>query len=173
MDYWFAADQIATLAAEVEAKGAAFYARLRQTAGSADVAEMCAVLGEQEAEHRAKFLALAAAHAEREAGQSYSVDISGMLRASMLKLSRLLDADVAPGPATLAECLAVATEVEATSILVYAKIKKSYARSFWQVLDDVLREEREHLRIVRRVRARLPTPPTPSGPTRPAHPHRA
>jgi rubrerythrin len=153
MDYWFSAHEIAKLAAEVELKGAAFYRHLQGLADDPTISDMCGFFAEQEIEHRAKFLAIAEAHLPSEREQCYSVDIRGMLTASMRDLTQLLDGETSTAPrlAIVSECLSVAARVEATAIRVYAKMTEGYTVGFSEVLTDVLEEERKHLQMIQNV----------------------
>jgi rubrerythrin len=168
MEYWFSAHETAKLAAEMESKGAAFYTQLQRLTTDATVAEMCAVLAGQEREHRAKFLAIADFHRTSDSELCYAVDVRGMLGAAMRSLARLLEAatPAAALPASVAECLALAENVEVTSVSVYAHMLKVFTSRFAAILSDVLAEEQQHLRMVRNVRDRLNppadgTPPAP------------
>jgi rubrerythrin len=162
VDYWFSVPEVAMLAAELESKGAAFYKQLQEIAGDATIADMCAFFAANEQEHQAKFLAIAEAHRTPECERCYSVDIGGMLKASMLDVATFFDKDAsaAQTPATVSECLALAARVEATAIAVYAKMAEQHTAQFSLVLSEVVEEEREHLRMIRHVQERLKPPAT-------------
>jgi len=158
MEYWFSVHEIASLAAEMESKGVAFYKRLQQVAGDAKIADMCAFFAEQEEEHRAKFRTIAEAHrASSGSQQCYSVDICGMLRTSMRDLERLLESEPsgARNSTPVSDTLAIAAKVEATSISAYTEMKETYTGTFAGVLGAVLEEERKHLQMIQHVRERL------------------
>jgi rubrerythrin len=160
MDYWFSAHEIAKLAAQMESSGVAFYKRLQQVAGDATVSDMCAFFAEQEQEHRAKFLAIAETSRTSESEQCYSADVCGMLKASMHELGRALSSapSQARSPALVSDSLAIAAQVEATSIKVYTRMLEAYSQTFAGVHAKVLEEERKHLRMLQNVRKRLDLP---------------
>jgi rubrerythrin len=160
MEYWFSAHEIAKLAAEMESRGVAFYKRLQQVAGDPTVSDMCAFFAEQEQEHRAKFLALAETSRMSESEQCYSVDVCGMLKASMHELGRLLSGapSRAWSPALVSDSLAIAAQVEATSIKVYTRMLEVYSQPFAGELAKVLEEERKHLQTIQNVRKRPDLP---------------
>ena len=157
MDYWFSAHQTANLAAEMESKGAAFYVYLQGVTDDATIADMCALLAEQEQEHRAKFLGISEFHRASDAEHCYSVDVCGMLQASMQALTEFLNENTAAAqkPPTVSECLSLAARLEATSVSVYSKMIEKYAAGFTTVLADGLGEERKHLQMIQHVQSRM------------------
>jgi rubrerythrin len=160
MDYWFSAHDIAKLAAEMESNGVVFYDRLQQVADDATVSDMCGFFAQQEREHRATFLAIAETSRKLESEQCYSVDICGMLKASMHELGRILSG--APSrtrkSALVSDSLAIAAQVEATSIKVYTEMLERHTHTFAGVLAKILEEEQKHLRMIQKVRKRLHLP---------------
>jgi len=162
MDYWFAAHEMAKLAAEMEAKGVAFYKQLQGVVGDATISDMCAFFSEQEQKHQAKFFAISEAHRTSECEQCYSVDLSCMMKASMLDLARFLDGEPPPvrSAASVSDSLALAARLEAMTIRVYTEMEKAYAANFTVVLAEVREEERKHLQMIQQVRERLQPPAT-------------
>jgi len=157
MDYWFSAHEVASLAADMESNGVAFYKHLQGVAGDSTISNMCAFFAAQEEEHQAKFLAMAEAFRLSVSEQCYSVDVRAMLNASMLDLARLLDEKPSPERSLIlvSESLTIAAGVEATAINVFMKMKERYTAIFSSLLTGMLAEERKHLRMIQFVQERL------------------
>ena len=153
-------DEVIELVAEFEGKGAEFYRRLEALASDEGIASMCALFAGQEREHERRFRELAPAHRPGRGAQGSLADVREMLRASLRELGRIFDVPLTGlrGPETLSECLAIAEKTETTSILLYTKMLETYAAPFADVLNDVLRQEVEHLRMLRKVRSTLQAP---------------
>ncbi len=150
MEYWCSVYEIAMLAAEVEAKGMAFYKYLQGIADDPAIAEVCAFFAAQEQVHQAKFLEIAEAHRLAQSEQFYVVDVRSMLKASVHELAQVFDKETLSAGRTVSvdECLAIAMRVEVTAVSVYMKMMEQQTSSFAGILADVLVEEREHIRMI-------------------------
>jgi rubrerythrin len=155
--YWFSAHETATLAAEVEEKGAAFYQRLSVEVSDVTVSNMCLFFAGQEEEHRKAFRSIADHFHGKVDEFAYTVDIRAMLRASMADLVALF-ADH-PNRLTngrgVVDCLNLARRIEATAVGVYTDMRRAYAERFSDVLLRIVEEEQAHLKMVESVLARV------------------
>ncbi len=160
MEYYFSTYDIMRLAAQVEAKGLAFYRHLQADSSDRKMSDMWAFLAEQEQQHEAKFLATAEAYNTSADEKSYAVNIQEMLKTSIQAMAKFMDDRIASGqtPVNVSESLALAAELEATAIRVYTHMMRVYADRFSEVLGSALDEEREHLRMIRSVQHRLGLP---------------
>ena len=157
MEYLCSAYETAKLAAEVEIAGAELYTRLAPVTGNIATSNMCLFFAKQEQIHHARFLAISEAHRLSDTEHGHSVDVCAMLKASMHRITQLLDDSMSIKllPTTVSECLTLVARIETTSIEVYTKMKEQFASEFSDVLGEVIDEEREHLHMVQDVRHRL------------------
>ena len=150
MEYSFSAHEIAELAMEVEEKGCAFYRHLSDEAEDDTVRNMCVFLSEQEEEHKKTFRTIASHFRGQAAEFSYSVDVRALLRTSLDEILALFSShrDRLLDEGGIAGCLDLARRIEETSVQVYGHMHGVYSERFSAVLERIVLEEQEHLRMV-------------------------
>ena len=150
VDFWFSAHETAELAARVEEQGAAFYRRVAEHAADETVRNMAAFFAEQEEEHRDVFRGIASQFHGKTTEYCYAVDIRDMLLTSLREIE---DIFASASAAALDEsgkigCLNLALRVEATSVVVYGRMLRTYDERYAAVLARILSEEEKHLQMV-------------------------
>ncbi len=92
--------------------------------------------------------------AEKDEGlaepREYSIDIRAKFTDSLSRMTRFIDElkDRALEADTLTGSLAIAEEIERTSIEVYSDMRKKHTETFARVLDLLIKEEKKHLRMI-------------------------
>ena len=157
MEYYFSTYDILRLVAKVEAHGVELYRRLQTESSDSKISEMWAFFADQEQQHEVKFLAKIAEQDTSADPMPCSLDIQKMLKDSISAIAKFMDASIesARMTDTVSESLALAAELETTSIHVYTHMITVYSDRFSDVLASNVDEEREHLRLVRSVQERL------------------
>ena len=160
MNYFLAADEIATMAADLELKGAALYDHIGAVVADDTVKRIVAWLAEQERQHEKDFRSIAEAHRTLDATQEYSVDVRGMLGTAMRSLEEVLSGKrpIEKDLSTVGSCLQVAAHVEALSVSTYDAMRGTFGSRFTGVLARLVEEEQRHQDVILKVQRRLGLP---------------
>jgi len=147
--YTYSSYQIADLAVEIETEGAKYYRRVAALVEDEGLRQTFGRLADLEAEHRATFLAMAEELKDKDKTYEYVIDLEGLMRANVEAVKQAFwDApSLAQGAFSLKEAFFLAIRLEEGSIRVYSQIREKFIDRFSGILDKIIDEEKEHLKL--------------------------
>jgi rubrerythrin len=156
--YVFSPFQIAEMAVSVESASRVFYLSWAKATDDEAVRAVFTSLADDEAQHKRFFRAMARKYHQAGEEQTYIIDIQRMMQFSLDQLKKNVfkpaTVDHALG---LKEALDIACEAEEGAVLVYTEIRKSFLEQFHEVLDEIIKTEAGHLKLVKNLKSRLGT----------------
>lgn len=156
MDFSFSAYQIAEMAADVEDASFAFYSSWADSTDDAAVKDLFSSLAFQEAAHKRAFAGMAQDFKQTERVYEYAIDICGILQHTLDNLKKnTFNTESSSRAADIKEALDVACRAEETAVRIYTEIHKTSLERFHKVLNDIIKVEASHLRLVTGMRERF------------------
>jgi len=149
MGIFVSARELVDIALGIENNGAAFYEALYETASEERMKGVYRYLADNEREHAAVFRTILSSGEDQSLGDTFDDDYDRYLKSlvdSSVFRNEVAARDAARQAATDREALDLGIAAEKESILFYTEIGGLVRRADADVLGQIVREERAHLR---------------------------
>ncbi|MFA5115047.1 MAG: ferritin family protein [Candidatus Omnitrophota bacterium] len=151
----FSGSEVIELGIEIEKNGRDFYDALAAKSKSEGSRATFLKLAREEEKHLALFRGMLDKAGSSEAAESYSDEYNGYMRAlasESIFTSKDKGREIANSVKTQTEAIELGIGFEKDSILFYEGMKKAVPRYDHKVIDELIKEEQSHLRILRELK---------------------
>lgn len=150
MAFYFSPYEIAVLAIQIEEAGMIFYTKVANLMKDEDTKKTLVFLAEQESKHKEVFGKLARDTENKYPEAEYIIDVRAQITSiiDMIKRKSFELDGVSSDSLNLSQALDAGIQTEIQSISVYQLARKTMTDAFAVVLDPIIMEEENHLKLL-------------------------